>query len=330
MPGQLNRNISLNKFRKPAGNTPSKAGVKAFSPDQVPSVVSRERRAAKLQNHIENVPSLNNILTQILQLCNSPNTTNKDFEKCISSDQGLTVRLLKMINSSYFGLRNKVNTISHAVGLLGISSLKSIVTAATTNKLLYRNLKYYGYAKGGLWIHSLMCAGIARHLGSKTFKMGRETSEELFVAGLLHDVGKVAISPILSESQDEFFSHADDHRESSLCEVEKEIFGLDHAEVGEKLMKKWNLSSLLINGVRQHHSETESTEEGKFIRILQLSHRMTLRSSQGLNSEYRWHHKSEPSDLYESLGMSDEDEDPLFEELQEVFDEINALSQNIQ
>lgn len=330
MTGKLNKSLSLNRFRKSSSHTRPKPAMTPFGSAQMPSVVSRERRAARLENSIENIPSLNNILTQILQLCNDPNTTNKDFEKCISSDQGLTVRLLKMINSSYFGLPNKINTISHAVGMLGTGSLKSIVTAATTNKLLYRNLKYYGYAKGGLWVHSLMCAGIARHLGNKTFKLGRDTAEELFVAGLLHDVGKIAISPVLSDTVEEFLSHADENRESSLCEVEKEIFGLDHAEVGEKLMKKWNLSNLLMNGVRHHHSQTESDEEATFVRVLQLAHHMTLKSNQGLEKEYRWHHKNQPPNLFDSLGMCEDDEQSLFEELQDVFEEINALSQNIQ
>ena len=293
---------------------------------RISNFVSKERRSKRILANVDEVPSLYVILTQIMGLCNDPGSCAIDFERFISKDYGLTVRLLRLVNSSYFSLPNKINSIHQAVVIIGLKSLKSLVMAASASRLLSRDMRNYGYDSGGLWLHSLATASIAQFLGNSVFSLGNEAADELFVAGLLHDTGKIAILPLLSEFKGEFNAYAEKHEGVSLQAVETAIFGIDHTEVGEVLMQRWKVSDKLVEMIRHHHSDAEGLSNAVFIRVMQLAHSLALQTAHGLGEDYPWFNGNHPDNLLASLGLTCEDQLLLMEKIAGVLQDVNDLS----
>jgi putative nucleotidyltransferase with HDIG domain len=217
----------------------------------VPAPVLREQRARDVLAGIENLPSLPTVVLEVLRLTNDRQAGASDFEELVRRDQALAAKVLKLVNSPFFALRGKVTSITQAVVVLGLRTLKSVVLAAKTGKLLQREIPQYGFAAGGMWRHSLSAASLGR-LVARRARLGGDAQEELFVAGLLHDVGKTVLAPHLTGLGKEFGA-ALDRSAGDVCRAEEETLGLSHAAVGGRMAEKWSLAPALRALVEEHH-----------------------------------------------------------------------------
>jgi len=192
---------------------------------------------------LESLPSLNSVVLEFLELSQREFFTAKDFENVISKDQALVARLLKQANSGLYGRSRSINSIPEAVVLIGLESLKKIVFAVSTEGLTRRTMKNYAYHQGqGFWMHSLGVAHASRVL-AEVSPACLLRSEEIYVAGLLHDVGQLII--------DDFLPPGDGNNVS--CRKEIEAVGLDHTELAEHILRQWNLPESITSCVRYHH-----------------------------------------------------------------------------
>lgn len=240
--------LDLDRFRKAAGAAPSSASS-AGAPRV--DVVAKERRTQSVLASIETLPSLPSVVTQVLQLANDKDAGAKDFEEIISTDQALTAKVLKLVNSPFFGLRREVTSIPQAIVVMGMKSLRSVVLAAKTSRLLDRQLIPYGLGESGLWKHSMSCATLASRL-VRRIGADQGAQESAFVGGLLHDVGKVILAPHVAEMQGDF----DRQRAAdggSVVAAERAVIGLSHAEAGGLMGKRWDLPEALIEVIAGHH-----------------------------------------------------------------------------
>jgi putative nucleotidyltransferase with HDIG domain len=219
------------------------------------SIVARERRVQEVLASIDNLPSLPSVVMKALQLTTDARASATDFEEIIRNDQALAARVLKLANSPFFGLRAKVTSISQAVVVLGLKTLRSVVIAAKTSKLLNRQLTPYGFDQTGMWKHSISCAMIS-HFAAKKAKLPADAAEELFVAGLLHDVGKTVLAPHITRFQEEFAARV--AATGDLVRTESELVGISHDEVGGRMAGKWSLDPRLEYLIRNHH-RTDAT-----------------------------------------------------------------------
>ncbi len=214
-------------------------------------VVARERRVQAILASIDQLPSLPDVVMHVLRLASQDNTQAADFEKVVRKDQALTAKVLKLVNSSFFGLRTEVTTIPQAIVVLGFKTLRSVVLAAKTSDLLNRQLGPYGYEEGGLWKHSMACAdlsqGLARRLG-----LGSEAAEQLYIAGLLHDVGKIILAPYIADAPGAF-AKAVERNGGDVSSAEEKEIGISHAGAGGRMAKKWNLPERLHDLIAGHH-----------------------------------------------------------------------------
>jgi len=190
------------------------------------------------------------VVAQILRLLNDSRSSASDLEKHFRQDPALAGKMLRMVNSSFFGFRQPISDLSHAAGILGYNSMRSLALAAWLGEFLNRPLPAYGYAKGGLWKHCLATASVARS-AARLLPSESGMAEDLFTAGLLHDVGKL----VLAEHADSTVSLASGTMSSAqdILEREQAHFGFDHAEVGGEIAGKWQLSPMLANVIRRHH-----------------------------------------------------------------------------
>jgi len=179
----------------------------------------------------------------------SQRTTVDQLTSIIMQDAGLTARLLRIVNSAYFGFPRKIDTISRAVMVVGTQQLHDL-TLATSIVTLFRRIPEHFVSMQSFWKHSVACGLAARALAG----LNRESNvERFFVAGILHDVGRLIMFEKIPEMMETVFTHIAEHPRP-MFKAEQEIIGYDHAAVGAALIDAWRLPGSLEEVVRYHHT----------------------------------------------------------------------------
>lgn len=285
--------LDLDRFRKAAGGPPPAAPTAPTADAPRVDLVAKERRTQSVLASIETLPSLPSVVTQVLQLANDKDAGAKDFEEIISTDQALTAKVLKLVNSPFFGLRREVTSIPQAIVVMGMKSLRSVVLAAKTSRLLDRQLVPYGLGESGLWKHSMSCATLASRL-VRRIGADQSAQESAFVGGLLHDVGKVILAPHVAQSQGDF----DRHRAANGGDVvaaERAVIGLSHADAGGRMGRRWDLPQALIDVIAGHH-DGNVEEEDAGITVVRIANDLCNQIGVG-----RLAGPAEPSTAWEAL-----------------------------
>lgn len=204
------------------------------------------------------LPTLPSVAMRLVELSRSPTTDIRDIVSVIKSDPAIVARLLKAANSSFFGLAAKVTSIDHAVVLLGTTPVTalalgfSLVDASTTRGKL--GLAYTEY-----WLQSAVQATAARMLASRE---GMRNEEDIFLAGLLLDLGRLAMLKTIPHEYQPVID-ASVALQRPLHEIESEVLGVNHVEVGIELMHRWHLPEPFSDAVRWHHEPAEALADGK-------------------------------------------------------------------
>jgi putative nucleotidyltransferase with HDIG domain len=208
--------------------------------------------AAKIRlrlRHAMDVRPVPVVAAEIVQLAASDDTSAGQLTGTLERDPALTGRVLRLANSAFYALHGRVQSLSQAVTRIGFRGVRGLALAVS----LVDDLKGQGVLdRVGFWKHSLACAVLARELARRRGSLPEQT-EISFLAGLLHDVGK----PLLEEhAPDEFGLAAAEARRrgTPLCDVERELLGLDHAAAAAELARRWNLPGSLTDAIVQHHA----------------------------------------------------------------------------
>jgi HD-like signal output (HDOD) protein len=229
--------------------------------------VQVQERVRRLVERIQGLPTLPSMLHNINQMILNPRTSAKEVAQVISVDPSLTAKVLRVVNSSFYGFPNRITTISHAIVILGFNTIKSIVLSSTIFDVFRRDAKPTDFDRREFWKHSIGCGAAAKVLGRR---LGYPMLEELFIAGLLHDVGKIVMDQFLP---DKFAEVLERVRANNLLisEGEAQVLGATHADVGAWLFERWNLSRGLIETVRCHHNPALAAETSKFAEIIHVA-----------------------------------------------------------
>jgi HD-like signal output (HDOD) protein len=186
---------------------------------------------------IEELPSLSTVVSEFLELAGREFFTAKDFEAVISKDQALVARLLKVANSGLYGKSRGIHSIPEAVVLVGLDTMKKLVFSVSTEVLTRLRLKNYDYEPSrGYWMHAT-AVGLAARALIEVLPCKPLHAEEAFVAGLLHDIGKLIV--------DDFLDPAAGKRDVTLAE-EIAAVGFDHAELAEYILRSWRLPESIV------------------------------------------------------------------------------------
>ncbi|HTY11172.1 MAG TPA: HDOD domain-containing protein [Bacteroidota bacterium] len=176
-------------------------------------------------------------------------TTVAQISAIIMQDAGLTARLLRIVNSAYFGFPRKIDTISRAVMIIGTQQLHDLSIATSIVKL-FRNIPERFVSMESFWKHGIACGLAARVIAC----LNRESNvERFFVAGILHDVGRLIMYDKIPDVMDEVFDSITEHP-APMFKAEQEIVGFDHAAVGGALIEAWRLPGSLEEVIRYHHT----------------------------------------------------------------------------
>jgi len=199
------------------------------------------------------LPTIPVVAIKVMQLIESENATAEELAKIVASDPAVAARVLKISNSSFYGCQRQIQTLSSAIVVLGFSTLRSLVVAASVKQVY----KPYGLTEKMLWEHSF-AAGLAARLIASQTRAANE--EEAFLAGLFHDIGKIIMNTLDREKFHEVMQHC--YNEGiSFKDAERGVYPFSHDEVGAYVIKKWNFPEVLTTAIMQHHRLEFSPED---------------------------------------------------------------------
>jgi putative nucleotidyltransferase with HDIG domain len=213
------------------------------------AIGSRERILSRLSS-VSAIPTAS---VDLIRLVQEPDAPNSKLAQAIEYDPSLTSNLLRLANSAYFGYARAVSTVRDAIFLLGRNEIFQLVVASVVGKMTQQSLKGYILSPSELWDHLMGVAVVSRRLGEA---LHQKIPSYTFTAGLLHDIGKVVLGTFGEVDPEPILDFAEQER-TDLASAEKQILGIDHAEVGARLLESWNLPAYLSEVVRWHH-EPES------------------------------------------------------------------------
>ncbi len=211
-------------------------------------------RLDALVRQARDLPALPDTVVRVMQISGNPKAGIADVAKALIFDQSLAARVLKLANSAFYGASRRIATVSEAVVILGMRTTRNLVMASGCQELLEQEVAGYGLPRGTLLRHSLACASAAQALAKRTKYRG---AEEAFVAGLLHDIGKVVMNLYLRDQFREVLIQAASG-ETTYSDAERAVFSFDHAEAGAYLLERWNLPAALVSAVRYHHAPLDA------------------------------------------------------------------------
>ncbi len=203
------------------------------------------------------LPTIPVVAMKVMQLIESEKATAEELAKVVASDPAVAARVLKISNSSFYGCQRQIQSLSMAIVVLGFSTLKSLVVAASVKQVY----KPFGLTEQMLWEHSFGAGLAARIIASRT-RLANE--EEAFLAGLFHDIGKTIMNTL---DRDKFQLVIQKCYNDGLLfeEAEKNVYPFSHEEVGAYVIKKWNFPDILFSAIMQHHTLEFNPNEDLYV-----------------------------------------------------------------
>ena len=231
-------------------------------------------KLSKINKTIETIrelPTLPLVANKINAILHDPKSSVSDLSEIIEKDQSITAKMLKLVNSAHYGLPQKINNINQAIAMLGYRNISYIVMTLSVFDAL-KNMKKRSFDRRRFWVHSIA-------VGLLSMKLAKECNfllvDDIFTAGLLHDLGKVFLDGFMHEEFEAIIQRAETEG-IAYIDAEHELFDVDHAMIGEWMARTWRLPLHVIAGIKHHHQEIEerdglSLSQDPFIDIIQLA-----------------------------------------------------------
>ena len=251
---------------KPSGQ-PGEAGSDDASEDAQEEGDPARQTIRERVKKIEGLPSFPTTHAEIMKLAKSEDATSEALAEQIKMDPSLLATVLKLVNSAYYGLRKKVSSLKVGVSLLGFEEIANLVMSAQVfQKLGGAKKKKEGLDLMAFWRHSVGTGFVARTVAKKL----QTESESAFLAGMLHDVGKLVLDSFFSEYYIEVVEKAKTD-ETLIIKAEEEILGVTHAEVGGQLATEWKFGEDLQNSIKSHHNPQYVRRYQRLVGVIHLA-----------------------------------------------------------
>ncbi len=213
---------------------------------------------------ISQIAMLPEITIRIIELVEDPNSTANDLHQIISNDPALCARILKVVNSSFYGLPGQIGSINRAIVLLGLNAVKNIAISASLAKLFRGGQLSSHFSARDLWTHSVATATSAKVIADS---MKVASSDEAFLAGLVHDLGIMVEMQYdrqkLIETIEKVAPDGEGVPTGDMLKIEDEIFGANHQDFGKGLAVKWKFPQTLVDVVSAHHEPMAVSEQSR-------------------------------------------------------------------
>ncbi|MDH4205059.1 MAG: HDOD domain-containing protein [Desulfobacteraceae bacterium] len=211
--------------------------------------------------------TLPHITIQLTKLISDENSTMQDFEKMIKMDPTLVLRILRGANSPYYGLRQKVNSISRAVVVIGMNNLRNMIVTEGLKEVFKGKNSKNAFSRNRLWLHCAAVSICSQMIMERIFGLNGENA---FLCGILHDIGMI----VEDQTAPDLFSmvcNTYDENSKPITDYEKEIVGTDHCEIGHLLAKDWQLPIEVQEGIQRHHKTLDHVSPSSLTGVIQLA-----------------------------------------------------------
>ena len=277
----------------------------------------------KIQDLIRNkntqLPTLPVIVEKILAMAREDTTSAKDLAEFISRDQAIANKILRLSNSAYYGMMKEIDSIPRAITIIGFNEVVSLTIGMSVISTFSGNGTSKNFNMKGLWIHSLGCAFAT---GKTAKKLGINQAEQIFISGLLHDMGKVIFALYFPDEYMAALEYTKEN-ETFLYKGEKHVLGVDHAMLSGLLMEQWNFPDSILIPARYHHSVEQCPPKyHQLALVVAFSDYLGQKAEIGEN----WTEKTPGIiKIRDQLGLTKTDLEQIIEDLNANREEIEAF-----
>ncbi|MCS7232610.1 MAG: HDOD domain-containing protein [Synergistetes bacterium] len=212
---------------------------------------------------MRDLPTLPEVAAKVMEIANNPRSSAADMAKVISQDQALTAKILKLVNSAYYGFPRKISTITQAIVILGFRTVRDLVLNISISDM-FNSKNVGGLNAESLWLHNLGVAITAKILAKR---IGYDPPEEAFTCGLLHDLGKLVFIKLFPQEYEKVATIARDG-DKWIRDVEEAIFEIDHSVVGKWVADYWKFPHQLVQAIQMHHQPNLDNEYPELTSII--------------------------------------------------------------
>lgn len=265
-----------------------------------------------LEKKLADLPPLPAVVARIMQTINDPNTSAEEINKLITMDQGLASKVLRIVNSSYYGFPKRISTITHAVVILGFNTVRNLVLGVSAFGLLGQKSMPYGLNRTRFWEHSIAVAAAGQVIARKRLAKNRTAADEAFIGGLLHDVGALFLDSYFPVQYAVGMAFASREKKTAQ-EAESLVLGIDHVTVGRRIAEHWNFPPHLAAMIGGHHDPSRCKEQFDLVATIHAADWLAWQCGYAASE-----HTQAPTltpEAIEWLAFSDEDWEIAKEEL---------------
>jgi putative nucleotidyltransferase with HDIG domain len=268
---------------------------------------------------IKRLEAMPQVVLKALELINDPRSTPQQLADTLAFDQSLAVRVLNLASSAYYGSTWRSLSLREALVRVGFNAVRSLVVTTSVSPTLNRSLPGYMLDHGQLWRHSIATGMCARNIASL---VGYVDREEAYIAGLLHDIGKLIVDSRLSR-QPVPVSEVAGQNGIPLHEAERLLLGFDHAQIGALVIEKWQLSARLAEAVAYHHAPLKAPEMSLLPSITYLAD--VVATMAGVPGQGNLTSMTADYEVISQLGLDAERVDSLLGRLHETLGEVDQF-----
>ena len=278
----------------------------------------------RLNRYIDTMPSLSITVSKIIEVTRNPQVTAKDLNKVISLDPVLVGKVLKLVNSAYYGLSNKVTSLVTAIIMLGINTIKNLALSTAVLGNMRKGSSFRTLNVDGFWRHSIG-VGVTSKLIAAKIGIPANRREEFFIGGLLHDIGKIPLNIIFEEEYLKAIREAD-MKKTDLLVMEQSIIGITHCEVGNMIAEKWRLTDETFECILYHHDPNSASEKNfKLVASVYIANNYCNMNEVGFSGD-RYVKKIEDY-ILSSVGVTEEFLDEIFESISAEIEKASVFLQ---
>lgn len=281
---------------------------------------AREQAVANAIREISHIATLPEVTLKIIKLVEDPSSTAQDLHNVISKDPALCTRILKVVNSAFYGLPGQIGSINRAIVLLGLNAVKNIAIAASLAKLFKGGQLTPGFSAKDLWTHSVAVGAASRSIATA---MGLGLADEAFLAGLIHDVGIIIemqfdrnrLSDVLDRSA---------AKGGSFLAIEEDVFHANHQDFGAALAEKWKFPRSFVHVCGYHHRPFElAADHRAMAAIVCLADHLAAEMKAGFTLDVG--DPTIPGELLEELRLTTQNVQEIRENLPAQLEDIERL-----
>jgi putative nucleotidyltransferase with HDIG domain len=278
----------------------------------------KQEKVKRIMAQVKAFPGMPATSAKLLKMLKNSESSAAQIEEILKYDPGLTANILKLTNSAYFGIPSKVRSVKQAVILLGWKRLLQLVMTMCMSTVMKKPLPGYDLPQGELWRHSV-AVSVAAELVVNALKI--PGADEVFTAALLHDIGKLVLGGFVQEDLHQIEEMVAKGIAFEVAEFI--VLGIDHAQIGARVLEKWSFPSDLVNAVSWHHDPETCENHCTFSDIVHVANILGLMSGYGKGRNGHDIVASNP--VIERLGFKPSDLEILAEETQQGVNKLAGI-----